>query len=208
MRRTRGIKDHEVGLAAVPEEVQNSYGFYSSSNPPKVIHRKGAYDITHPDRVRLLASLGMHNAQIATAFGISQPTLGLWCERHGEFREAMEEGRGKFEMGVQATLLQRAMGYTVPEVRVRTGVDAKTGNPIEETTVTYKHVPADPVSIQFWLKNMHPDTWQDLTRQQVQSHVQVDIQNTLKLGDLSQKERDFLQGMLMKQIAATSGVSG
>lgn len=62
-------------------------------------------------RVKRLAILGLTDAQIAVAFGVTQPTLIAWKTRHPEFSKQLSLGREAPERAA-AALAKRAVGFT------------------------------------------------------------------------------------------------
>jgi len=206
MRRTRGIKDHNVGNKAVPEDVFSHADFTKSSERTKIRGARGVYDDTIAARAYILACLGWTNAQFAVSFGVDVHTIQMWLVQHPEFAEAVYDGKAIHDSGVQKSLLQRAMGYTITEKTTKNGTD-RYGDPIREEITKERHIPGDPVCMQFWLKNRHPDEWQDLSRRQVDSHIKIDLTQNIEWEKLTPEEQTFIKKRTFKAISESSGSS-
>ena len=206
MQRTKGIKDHRVGMAAVPKAVINDKDFVGSSSRPKIRGNGKVYDDTIPGRIYLMACLGSTQLQMGQMIGVDVSTVNIWINKHPECMEQYEAGKLFFEAGMEKSVIQRALGYMVKETRTTKGKD-KNGQPIEQVTVSEKHIPGDPSSQQFWLKNKKPDEWQELSKVQRQSHTTIDLQQTLNLPNLSSPEIKLVKSLCLKTIAEDSGIS-
>jgi transcriptional regulator with XRE-family HTH domain len=124
--------------------------------------RPSDYDKTrHPGWAKSLARRGLTQEQIAAEMGISCTTLKEW-KKHREFLTALKEGKSEADNKVEASLFQRAVGYSYKEVK---HVDSeKDGKRVERMT---KFVPPDVTAQIFWLKNRRPDLWRDVKQQEI-----------------------------------------
>lgn len=166
------------------------------------------YDASVPERILNLAKLGLSVLQMADAMGVAESTMARWLRDREGVREAYHRGRWEHDHGVELSLEQRATGYTYDEVRVVSGVDSL-GREYSYTTTTTKHVPGDVTAQVFWLKNRHPDRWHDVNKDSNTTNIlNVNMNKTLQLGTLSDKEREMLESVAFKQIEGMNGVTG
>jgi hypothetical protein len=167
---------------------------------------KGKYDETTAWRIGELAQLGLTSEQIAMAIGVNVETLKRWMEKYPEVRDHIDYGRWVHDHSVQKSLLQKARGFTVPEVKHVEGTDS-IGRPYSYTTTTNKYYPPDMTAVIFWLKNRHRDEWRDVYTKN-DTTINVDMRKTLNLNTLSKEEVEMLEGVAMKQIAEMNGTTG
>jgi len=109
----------------------------------------------HPKAVEELASEGKILTEIAKEFGIHVCTIHDWRERFPEFSDALKKGRDRADALVVDSLYKRAMGYEIEEERAM-NVDGYV-----QIVRVEKHIPSDPASMFFWLKNRRPKEWRD-----------------------------------------------
>lgn len=132
---------------------------------------KGKYEYwLTPDGLLLIegwAREGLTDEQIAHNIGIAVGTLYAWKATYPEISEAIKKGKAPVDFQVENALLKRALGYEVTEERtdfkMKPGYD---GKPIPDyetarVTRTKRHIPPDPLSIFYWLKNRKPLFWRD-----------------------------------------------
>ncbi len=129
--------------------------------------RRTLYDPSmHPRRAAELAGQGLTDKELAEAFGIGETTLYRWQQEYREFRESIKKAKEKPNREVEAALFKRAIGYTYDaDVVTASGEkDAQGANKVLKIVRRKVHVPADPASMIFWLKNRRPDRWRDARR--------------------------------------------
>lgn len=137
------------------------------------------------DRIRqafLMASLlGATDIQIAKIMGVSEHTITYWKRIHPEFYAALQKGKLTNDQRVEKSLLERALGYSHPDVHI--------SNFQGEITVTdiTKHYPPSEVACIFWLKNRQPVRWADVQK------TSIDI--NLKHIDLTEFTREQVELM-------------
>ena len=110
------------------------------------------------DKLTLLmgwARDGLSNEQIAKKMGITSKTLFEWRRNFPVINNALKKGKEIADYEVENALFKRACGYDYVEVKT-----IIKGDKIETTTTT-KHIPPDPLSIFYYLKNKRPDKWRD-----------------------------------------------
>ena len=120
------------------------------------IGRPSGYKEEYVQEARELCEAGATQAELAAHWGVSIPTLYVWGKFHRDFLDALRVGRGYADDRVEATLYQKATGYSRTEV---------TTEPDGTTKTVTTHYPADTTSGIFWLKNRQPDKWRDRREQ-------------------------------------------
>ena len=111
---------------------------------------------------RACAGEGLTDARLANLFGVTRNTIERWKKAHEEFDQAVREGKEIYDCGpVEAALRKSAIGYDVIE-ETRALVEGTGGKGelavVKEVT---KHIPANPTSAIFHLKNRNPERWKD-----------------------------------------------
>ena len=102
-----------------------------------------------------LGRLGATDAELADFFGVDLRTIFRWRLDHEDFRHAVKIGKEQADAQVEKKLWDRAMGYSFDAVKVM----QHNGQPV---IIPYReHVPPDPTSMIFWLKNRRPAEWRD-----------------------------------------------
>jgi hypothetical protein len=113
-------------------------------------------------QARKLCALGAIDIEIADFFKVNRDTLFNWKRHHPEFARAMKFGKRKADERVLKSLYHRAIGYSYDAVKVFCNKDGVI------TRVRYRaHIPPDPASIIFWLKNRLPREWRDRTELEI-----------------------------------------
>lgn len=107
--------------------------------------------------------------ELAGKLGVTRSTLALWKKTNSDISDAVTRGRADVHAceAVEKTLLDRALGYTVPVqkgVKVRKVEYNEMGRRIAETeevvmVAEEQHVPADVNAIKFFLTNRAPERW-------------------------------------------------
>ena len=102
------------------------------------------------EKICELARKGRSDAEIAKIVGVTQRTLTNWKSYDFEFLSTFNEARKIADDMVEASMFQRAIGYTHPEIKVFCNDGKVTKVPV------LKHYPPDPVAGKFWLINRRP----------------------------------------------------
>lgn len=126
---------------------------------------------THLVIVEALAKRGLTVPQLAETLSVSPSTINKWMVEHPDFSEAIKEARDISDESVEATLFQRATGYSVKSEKI---FMSKDGEIVRAPTI--EHYPPDPTSMIFWLKNRRPKEWRD--KQEVEHSGGVTINAT------------------------------
>lgn len=157
-----------------------------------------------PDRILMMAKLGLSIAQMAQAVGVHSRTLNEWLATRPEIRKAYEDGKHVFDYAVQLALQQRAVGYTYKEVKTVEGKDVN-GRKFKTKYTTEKHMPADSTAAIFWLKNRDPENWRDVNKNE-NTFIVNNTENNLNLDVLSEKEKKLLRSAAIKTISTMNGL--
>lgn len=168
--------------------------------------RPSKYDETIPRRVLELSKLGLTLEQMSMAIGCHLDKFTAWMREYPALREAYEQGKWLHDHGVQLSLLKRALGYTYQETSHFNGVDSL-GRPYSYSKTVDKVVLPDVTAQIFWLKNRDRENWRDVHRTDVNFSTTVNMNKTMNLNLLSKKEREFVEGIAMKQIEGLNGIS-
>ncbi len=102
-----------------------------------------------------MAKLGATDTEMAQALKVSRSTLSLWKTKNKTFSDTLKAAKEEMDSEVEKSLLQRARGYSHPDVHI-----SNYKGEITETMIT-KHYPPSEVACIFWLKNRQPDKWRE-----------------------------------------------
>lgn len=131
--------------------------------------------------VRYMAKAGLTEVEIAKQLGIVESTWHLWKKKYPELQTALEwkdEPNGR----VAKSVFDRANGYQYQEIVQEPPTEKEIADfkklgqePPELITrkVLIKHMPADPTSAIFYLKNRDPKNWKD--KQEIEHSGGVEI---------------------------------
>ena len=86
--------------------------------PKRKVGRPTKYDSIDLKLVTRVASLNLTDKQIAKALNISEATLNNYKELYPEFLESLKKGKALVDDKVVASLFQRAVGYSHPDVHI------------------------------------------------------------------------------------------
>jgi hypothetical protein len=98
----------------------------------------------------------LKDSEVAEIVGISERTLEDWKKSNPDFLRSLKEVKEVADSMVEATLLQRATGYSAKATKVFLN---KNGEVVTHEYI--EHYPPDPTSMIFWLKNRQPDKWRE-----------------------------------------------
>ncbi len=140
---------------------------------PRSRGRPSLYRQEFAERARQYCELGATDFEIARILGINTATLYRWRHDHPEFCEALKAGKHSLDERVVRTLAHRALGYTFESEEIHI-IEGK----IVRVPIT-KHLPPDPTSMIFWLKNRRPKEFRD--RQDVQVDVHMSLAELVNL---------------------------
>jgi hypothetical protein len=104
---------------------------------------------------RIACSLGATDVEVAERLGVTARCVQKWRVRYPEFADAMMAGKEYADARVVRSLYLRAVGYSFESEEIF----CSNGQVTRVDCV--EHVPPDPTSIIFWLKNRKPEEWRD-----------------------------------------------
>lgn len=125
---------------------------------------------------------GLSDEQIAHNMGIAYSTLQEWKKKHQDISIALKKTKEVVDKEVENSLYKSAMGYDYEEITEERRFNKRTGD--YELVITKrqkKHMPPNPTSIIFWLKNRRPEIWRD--RQEITDTKALDKLDSI-LGEL------------------------
>jgi len=142
--------------------------------------------------VKLMLQGGATIPEIAHALDVSHETVHMWMIHHPEFADAIRRGRDQVDDRVEASLYQRAVGYSYWAEKVfANGTRMR----------VLEHVPPDPGAAAKWLANRRRSAWSD----KLDVSLQADVKAT---GDLNFRELAMQVLALMQQAGKTPDDAG
>jgi hypothetical protein len=155
---------------------------YRKAGRPAVVTEP--WNDTIPERAFELCLLGLRDADLATAFGVSIYTIDKWKQTHPEFKDALRRGKEHADSKVAEALYHKAVGFSHKALDIRI-VDG------EVVKIPYTKIyPPDTTACIFWLKNRQRQHWTD-TKQNVHTGT-VGVEHTMRkqldLSDFSKEE--------------------
>jgi hypothetical protein len=119
--------------------------------------RPTKYDpVTYPELAFKYCLLGADDAALARNFEVTEQTITNWKHEHPEFFASIKAGRDEADANVAHSLYHRAKGYSRKAEKI---VFDKDGNELRAEYI--EHMPPDPTSMIFWLKNRRRTNWRD-----------------------------------------------
>ena len=106
-------------------------------------------------QAQIMCSAGATDSDLAEEFGVTTQTVRNWRLRYPEFFAAIKLSKDVADQEVERSLYARAKGYTFNSEKIF----CKDGQVTRVACV--EHVPPDPTSMIFWLKNRKPAEWRD-----------------------------------------------
>jgi hypothetical protein len=129
--------------------------------PPDQIQksgRKSTFLVQYVQIAKQMAYLGATDRDLAEAFGTTIAVIWKWKTMHPAFGSALKLGKEEPDARTKRSLYQRANGYSYDAVKIFMPAGAKA-----PVIVPYvEHVPPDPTSAIFWMKNRDPEHWRDV----------------------------------------------
>lgn len=124
---------------------------------PNLVRRKQEREQLKLPLVEALAMLGMADAQIAKALGITYQKFGKLKKKHNSLRVILHKGRVQASAEVVKSLYKKANGFDIPEEKLFYSAKHNT----VKRAITRKYFPPDVTAQIFWLKNQYPELWRD-----------------------------------------------
>lgn len=126
------------------------------------------------ERILKLAEEGKTIKEIAYFLGICERSIYNWLGKYKDFKEALQKSKSVANEIVEATLFQRAIGYTHKETKVF--FDSQSLSTVEHKVD--KHHPPDITAAKFWLINRDPDRWKE--KQEIKHEGDISIAEKLR----------------------------
>jgi hypothetical protein len=118
--------------------------------------RPTKYKIEYVEQAEKLCKLGTIDREIADFFNVEESTLNNWKNDYPDFLESIKRGKDFYDcQTIESSLRRRANGYEHKETKVF----CQDGQIITHEMV--KRYPPDTTAAIFFLKNRHPDRWND-----------------------------------------------
>lgn len=156
------------------------------STPKKKNGRPLLYKEDYVRQARIACEeLGATDKKLAKLFGVSVDSIHDWKIRYPEFKQAIIEGKDVFNTATAETCnLKRITGYDYKEVVSEP--DPLAQGKMKVVKITKKHIPSDPTSTIFFLKNRDPRRWRDAVSSDVRltGGVNVSPEITEKLTEI------------------------
>lgn len=121
--------------------------------------------------VKSYSARGYTDAELAKIFNVTEQTINNWKKDYPEFFESLKSGKMLADCKVEASLYQRACGYSHPEVHITTYEGKVTLTPI------IKHYPPESTAMIFWLKNRKPGEWRE--KQEIELSGNITVMGTI-----------------------------
>jgi len=136
------------------------------------VGRRTKFNEVLSDRVIELAEQGKTDREIADEIGVSLAALSNWKIVRPEFMESLKVARSFADDLVEASLFQRAIGYSHKAIKwfQHEGVSWS-----EEYI---EHYPPDTTACIFWLKNRRQDMWRD--KFEIKGEVAISLTDAMK----------------------------
>lgn len=128
-----------------------------TQNEGALIGRPSKYREEYAEQAYRLCLLGLTDAELGTAFDVTEQTINNWKNDFPQFFESIKRGKLLADGNVADRLFQRAIGYSHPDTHFSSYEGVVT------ETDTVKHYPPDTTAAIFWLKNRQRKHWRDKT---------------------------------------------
>ena len=100
-----------------------------------------------------MAQAGLSHTVMARILGIAPSTFSLWKTQHPAFLKALEQGSEQLDKALEATALQRALGYSYEtEKAFQTGV----------RMIVTETMPPDTKMLKFLMERRMPDKYREV----------------------------------------------
>lgn len=124
---------------------------------PRPVGRPSGYRTEFVSQAAQLCFNGATLYEVAEFFGVCRNTVRSWANQHPEFLTAIKVGKDAADDRVEASLWERSVGYSHPDVHISSYEGVVTVTPI------VKHYPPETAAGTMWMKNRRPGEWKDKT---------------------------------------------
>jgi Helix-turn-helix domain of resolvase len=126
---------------------------------------------------KAMVNRGSTIGEIAELFGVANSTIYLWQQTHAAFSEIFSDIGEPYDVRVERTLAERALGYTYDAVKIFNNK----GKPV---IVPYReHVPPDISAIKLWLSARKPERWRVKDELELSTNTDTFLEIWRTLGD-------------------------
>jgi len=188
---------------------------HSADLPVGNLKNKKYNEELFPEQCYIACSqMGATQEDLAQLFGVSYNTIKGWMKRYPEFRDAFRKGKDEYDTdAVERKALLRATGYDFKKTKT-----VKKRILVDKERMIYKwmtvekhselhHIPPDPKSFIFWLRNRNPERWPDvlLNRSTVVGDKEQPIEHNhnhnhqLDLSDLPTEQLEIIIASMLNQ---------
>ena len=122
---------------------------------------------------------------LARIFDVTPGTIQIWKRDHPEFAREVERGKDITDAKVTASLVQRCLGFSHPDVHITSYKGEVTATDI------IKHYPPDTAAIKFWLTNRQKLHWSETSR--VENNTNVHLHKEINLKDIPTEELELMK---------------
>ena len=116
---------------------------------------------------------GMTDADVCAVLNISTYTIHNWKKKNPDYFQEVQDWREKADREIEKCLRDRAKGWIGKEDKIVMVYDREQKQSVPKVITINKYYPPDTTAAIFWLKNRHPDRWQD--RQQVDANLHIQV---------------------------------
>jgi hypothetical protein len=151
----------------------------------KKFGRPSKYKKIDPAIIAILCQAGLTDVQMSKALQVTERTWNNWKNKNLEFFQSLKTNKAIADGRIEASLFQRAEGYSHPEDKIFLGKD---NEPV--IVHTTKHYPPDTAAAFIWLKNRKG--WKD----KVDMEAKVTEMPPLDYSKLSTKKLKLLKALM------------
>lgn len=184
-------------LARAPRAVPGYLQAYSGRQPG----RTSKYDPRFIPVAEKMCQMGATHMDLAQAFQVHHVTVSLWMTQYPDFGRACKVGKEFCDDMVEASLYQRARGFTIQKIKYF----AHEGVVTDEVEID-EYYPPDVGAGSMWLKNRQPEKWRDRSDSNVNLSFSGTVKHTLDPAELDAAPLDEVQRLFAEEIALSPGV--
>lgn len=173
---------------------------------PKKKGRKPQWTDTKVEIMCKAIAAGKSYKDAFTAARVSKATFYAHLANDSDFldrvKKAEQEYQGWYDsqlvVDCKRSLLELVRGYEYDEITTETGIDFRTGKPVNKTKVVHKRVGPSPTAIIFALCNRDPEHWQNRVNNELSGKIETETKSNISLANVPDE-------LLAKVIDAING---